>query len=156
MKVSPQYAGFSQRVLAWLLDLFLFSALLSPLLFLLNNIAITHIHDDTTWMLFRMLRLVLVLAISLTIICQTMVRFGGTPGKVLMGLQVLDAHGQWLRPRQALGRILLSIPAIVSVVGILMMFFDKQRRTFHDRVLNTVVIVKYHDYAEDPMPGDFQ
>ena len=148
-----QYGGLVRRALAWLLDLLLLSALLSPVLFLVNGIAHAHIYHEAGWMVYRAVRLAVVLAIGLTVLCQTTSRYGGTPGKVLLGLQVLDAQGHWLSPRQALVRVLLSIPAICSGIGVLIMFVDAQRRTFHDRVLNTVVVVKYHDYADDPLPG---
>lgn len=151
------YAHFHQRALAWLLDLFLLMAVLSPFLYLLNNFAATQIFDETGLILFRLVRLLLVLAVSLSALSWGTARFGGTPGKVLLGLQVIDfASRQWLTPRQALVRILLSIPVIFSVLGILMMFLDPQRRAFHDRVLHTLVIVKEHDYAEDPLPGDLR
>jgi uncharacterized RDD family membrane protein YckC len=149
------YAHFHQRALAWILDLFLLSAVLSPFLYLLNTFAATHLYDETGLILFRLLRLLLVFIVSLSALSWCTARFGGTPGKVLLGLQVIDSDTQhWLTPRRALLRILLSIPVIFSVLGILMMFLDGQHRAFHDRALNTLVIVKDHDYAEDPLPGD--
>lgn len=157
MSQALSYAHFHQRALAWVLDLFLLSAVLSPFLFLLTSFASSHLHDETGLILFRLLRMLLVLAVSLTALSWCTARFGGTPGKVLLGLQVIDMTSQhWLSPRQALVRILLSIPVMLSVLGIVIMFFDPRRRAFHDRVLNTLVIVKDHDYADDTLPGELQ
>ena len=157
MNPSLSYAHFHQRALAWFLDLFLLSAVLSPFLFLLTDFASVFLHDETGLILFRLLRMLLVLGVSLTALSWCTAQFGGTPGKVLLDLQVIDSTTQhWLSPRQALVRILLSIPVIFSVLGIVMIFFDRQRRAFHDRALGTLVIVKGHDYAEDTLPGEFR
>lgn len=151
------YARFHLRVLAWVLDLFLLGALLAPLIYLLNAFAITYLDGTIGTILYRLLRLVLVLGVSLTVLGECTARFGGTPGKVLLNLQVIDASsGGWLHPRRAVLRTLLTIPVVFSVLGILIMFLDERRRTFHDRVFNTLVIVKAHDYAEDMLPGDFR
>lgn len=150
------YASLHQRLLAWLLDLFLLAAVLSPFLFLLNTFAETYIHGAAGLIGFRLLRLVLVLGGSLVFLGECTARFGGSPGKVLLDLQVVDADsGHWLQARRALLRTLLTIPVVLSVLGILMMLLDEQRRTFHDRAFNTLVIVKAHDYADDALPGDF-
>ena len=157
MNPAVTYAGFHQRLLAWLLDVFLFSAVLSPFVYLLNSFAVTHISGDVSLILFRLLRLILVLGVSLTVVSECMARFGGTPGKVLLDLQVIDAEsGHWLSPRRALLRTLLTVPVIFSVLGILIMFLDAQRRTFHDRAFNTLVIVKAHNYADEALPGGLQ
>jgi uncharacterized RDD family membrane protein YckC len=148
------YASFHQRLLAWLLDLFLLGAVLSPFIYLLNSIAAIHITGAIGLILFRLLRLVLVLGVSLVLLSEGTAHFGGTPGKVLLDLQVIDADSQhWLRPRRALLRTLFTVPVTFSVLGILIMFFDAQRRTFHDRAFNTLVIVKAHDYADEALPG---
>ena len=157
MTLQSHYASFGQRALAWVLDLFLLSALWSPFLFLLNSLLLPHIHTEAGLILFRLLRLVLVLGVSLMALSECMARFCGTPGKILLDLQVINtSQRNWLTPRQALGRILLSIPVVFSVLGILIIFLDEQRRAFHDRALNTLVIVKAPDYAQEPLPGEFR
>lgn len=149
------YAHFHQRALAWILDVFLLAALLAPFVYLLNTFAATHLTAETSLILYRIVRLGLVLGVSLTILSGCTARFGGTPGKILLGLQVIDfATHKWLTPRQALLRILLTIPVTFSVLGVLMMFFNSQRQAFHDKAMHTLVIVKEHDYAEEPLPGD--
>lgn len=157
MNSSRSYAQFHQRALAWVLDLLLLSAVLSPFLYVLNMVTLTHLHTVSGLVLFRLFRLVLVLGACLVILSECTARFGGTPGKVLLELQVIDATSlHWLSPRRAALRILLSIPVIFSVLGVLIMFFDTQRRAFHDRALNTLVIVKASDYADEPLPGDWR
>jgi uncharacterized RDD family membrane protein YckC len=151
---SPlNYAHLHQRALAWVLDVFLLTAVLSPLVYLLNIFAASHIDSDTGMALFRLLRLLLVLGTSLVALGVCTTRLGGTPGKILLGLQVIDsASHHWLSPGKAMLRILLSIPVAISGIGMLMMYFNDQRQAFHDSILHTLVIVREANYAEDTLP----
>lgn len=154
MSLPLRYAHFHQRALAWVLDLFLLTAVLSPFIYLLNHYAPTYLYSQSSLILFRLVRLLLVLGVSVTALSWCTARFGGTPGKILLDLQVIDfATHNWLTPRQATLRILLSIPVIFSVLGVLMLFFNPQRQTFHDKAMHTLVIVKAHDYADESVPG---
>jgi len=155
MNQSLTYAHFHQRALAWILDLLLLMAVLSPFVYLFNQYAPTYLYSEYSLILFRLVRLVLVLVIGITALSWSTARFGGTPGKILLDLQVINSTTHaWLTPHQAQLRLLLSIPVICSVLGILLMFFNPQRQAFHDKVLHTLVIVKASDDADEPLPGD--
>lgn len=80
------------------------------------------------------------------------VRFGGSPGKILLGLEVLDADSG-VRPgwRRVTARWLglgwaapagIVAPALqfVPFAGYALAWFDPQRRALHDRLTGIVVV----------------
>ncbi len=68
-------------------------------------------------------------------------RYGATPGKIAMGLKVVDSEGRDVTPGQAWGRALAEILTQMTVfIGYIIALFDKQKRTIHDHVSNTRVV----------------
>jgi hypothetical protein len=72
---------------------------------------------------------------------------GQTPGKKLLGLRVIQLDGtvappgtMWLREVVIKGILWYSIVAGLSVVAFIWAFFDKDRQTVHDKMVNTYVI----------------
>ncbi len=72
---------------------------------------------------------------------------GQTPGKKLLGLRVIQLDGtvappgtMWLREVVIKGILWYSIMAGLSVVAFIWAFFDKDRQTVHDKMVNTYVI----------------
>ena len=71
---------------------------------------------------------------------------GQTVGKLLLGIQVVSADGSQLGLGRAFGRWLITGVFwmlgiwIGGVVDSLAALFDSQRRTLHDRVVNSVVV----------------
>jgi hypothetical protein len=72
---------------------------------------------------------------------------GQTPGKKLLGLRVIQHDGSvatagtmWLREVVIKGILWYSIVAGLSVVAFIWAFFDKDRQTVHDKMVNTYVI----------------
>lgn len=70
--------------------------------------------------------------------------FGATPGKFLLGCQVVDANTlQRVTMRQALLRYIgYMLSALPLFAGFLWILVDKKRRGFHDKLARTVVIVE--------------
>lgn len=68
-------------------------------------------------------------------------RFRGSPGKLLLGLRVVDANtGRPLRPSIALMREALKIPlSPLSLIGIAGSLFREEHRPLHDKVAGSVV-----------------
>jgi uncharacterized RDD family membrane protein YckC len=84
-------------------------------------------------------------------------RFGGTPGKCLLGLKVVsEKTGEYLTMTQAITRVVLALISMASVIGVLFMLFDAHKRTLHDRLMGTVVVVHEDDYAEQPLPDHME
>lgn len=70
-------------------------------------------------------------------------KFGATPGKMLLGLKIVNQEGS--KPsfkssvlREVVGRVL---SVITLGVGYLIALFDKEKRTLHDRLAGTRVIL---------------
>lgn len=55
-------------------------------------------------------------------------------------LRVISADGYRLRPAQALLRYLAAWPSVISLVGILWVFVDRDRRFLHDRIAGTRIV----------------
>lgn len=81
--------------------------------------------------------------------------FGGTPGKLMLGLRVARADngahppGWGKAALRALNRVVGLVPAIgslvvllIGLVSLVMLFSDSQHRTVMDRIASTVVIKK--------------
>ena len=70
------------------------------------------------------------------------VRYQGTPGKLLLGCQVVDAStGEPIGYRQAVIRYLgYFVSAMTLFVGFLWIGWDKRKQGFHDKMANTVVV----------------
>lgn len=67
-------------------------------------------------------------------------QFGGTPGKMLMGLRVVTPLGGSLSVIHAFGRYLAFwLSALTLGLGFLMVLFDPQRRALHDHLAGTRV-----------------
>ena len=70
-------------------------------------------------------------------------QYGATPGKLIMGLQVVDVDGCKVGYIKALGRCLSEIISVIPfALGYIIAAFDTEKRTLHDRICGTRVIVK--------------
>lgn len=70
-------------------------------------------------------------------------RKGGTPGKLMLQLQVLDSEGNRLRRGQSFGRYFAQfLTALTMGVGYLLPLWDSEKRTLHDMVADTRVMKK--------------
>lgn len=80
--------------------------------------------------------------IMLVVTVLLWLRFLGTPGKLLLGCQIVDADsGEPMMKKQALIRYLGYFLSIISfMIGFLWIAWDKRKQGFHDKVANTVVL----------------
>lgn len=148
------YAPFHARLLAQLLNLMLIVACLSPLLYLFNALLQPSPQQELAYLLFSMLRSLLVFAAVVVSLSWFGYRFGGSPGKVLMGLEVVTEKGEYLDFIQTLTRVILALISMGSLIGVLFMLFDDRKRTLHDRLMGTVVLAHEADYAETVIDPD--
>lgn len=154
-QTACHYARFDQRVLAWLLDIFLLFALLSPFLYLLNTALLPLFDSLVGLILYRLVRLVIVLTGILYGFAWCLHRYGATPGKLLIGIKVIDQKTHHtLSRKQAAIRLLLSVLSTFSGLGVLLILFNRQRQAIHDKMLHTLVIQAEDDYAHEHIPAD--
>jgi uncharacterized RDD family membrane protein YckC len=71
-----------------------------------------------------------------------LIQTGATPGKMALGLKVVNADGAPITAGQAVGRYfcVYFLDPITLEIGDLIAFFDDQRRAMHDRICGTRVI----------------
>jgi uncharacterized RDD family membrane protein YckC len=131
------YAGFWTRFLAAMLDIIVQSAVLIPILIYLFgiNALIAPDHDwgYSNW---------IINAISCAVIILFWKYKSATPGKMIMGLKLVDADSFQTPPT---GRLILRLFAYyVSILplclGFLWIAFDKRKQGFHDKIARTVVV----------------
>ncbi len=70
-------------------------------------------------------------------------QFGATPGKLALGCRIVTADGANLTLKRSIARYFASLISVSTFgIGYLMAAFDDQKRTLHDRICDTRVIVK--------------
>ena len=129
---APQYAGFWLRAGAAILDGMIFSVLFGLLL------GPAYWHAE-----FWTLEGVIGNGLTLLVTVALWVRFLGTPGKLLLNCQVVDADSfEPLTPRQALIRYLGYFVSLLPLgLGFLWIAWDKRKQGFHDKLANSVVLL---------------
>lgn len=140
LDTDPQYAGFWRRLAAALVDtglfLILFFVMLGP----------SYVNArfwSAEWFVENLL--------SLAITVAFWVKLFGTPGKLLMGCQVVDADSaEPVSIRQGILRYLgYYVSALPLGLGFLWIAWDPRKQGFHDKIANTVVL-----YNADLRAGD--
>lgn len=133
-----EYAGFWIRTGAALIDTVLFLMIAWPLLFAIygsdflnNDKFIKGPADIIINYIFPFMGAVILWVYK-----------AGTPGKLVLGLRVVDAQtGEHLGMGQAIGRYLAYIPAMLALMmGIFWVAWDSKKQGWHDKLAGTVVI----------------
>lgn len=166
---KKDYAGFFTRLLAYMIDyviVTLFCAIPLVLLVLSGNLdlnaayqwAQTWLNDPTTpgldEALFSIRGVHIFLITTAAINAFYFIYFGAkwssTPGKRILRLRIETPSGASITWKTAVIRYLMSIlSASFYCIGYVIMIFDFQRRTLHDWVAQTrVVIVSKEDEAK--------
>ena len=89
-----------------------------------------------------------VLPVMLIVFCWR--RFAGTPGKLLMRCQVVDATtGRRVGLWQALVRCMAYLISMLPLgLGFLWIAWDRRKQGFHDKLAGTLVIMESADWPE--------
>lgn len=127
----PQYAGFWRRVAATFID----SAIYTVLLALLLGPAVTAADLFTLDGFLRMF-------IGLVVTIALWMKLLGTPGKLLLGCQVVNADSfAPMGLRQSLLRYVAYLASMLPLMlGFLWVAKDSRKQGFHDKLANTVVL----------------
>ncbi len=76
-------------------------------------------------------------------------RFQGTPGKLAVGMIVVDLEGNRISFGKAIIRTLSKIlSALIMYVGFIMIGFTEKRQGLHDMIAGTTVVMKNTVYLE--------
>lgn len=127
----PQYAGFWRRVLATLIDTVIYAVLLTLLLG-------PAISDAALFSFDGFVRMGIALALTIVL----WMKFLGTPGKLLLGCQVVDADN--FTPMSLRQSVLRYVAYLASMLPLMLGFLwvakDSRKQGFHDKIANTVVL----------------
>lgn len=140
-----RYASIERRFIAKALDQTLITALTySGMLVLMRVAAATGGEDgDATIISVAMMLLMSFGTMAFTFVYQAyfISQYGGTPGKLLLGMRVVKPGCGRLSFMNALGRALSEmVSGMICYIGYLMAFYDKERRSLHDHMAGTRVI----------------
>ena len=145
---APRWAGFGLRAAAKFIDLMLFNLLISPLFAVVIIWAgarrTREGQPDLAFIMaaWTILGLVLLFAQAAYAIVFV-VRWGATPGKRLLGLRVVRADGGRVGAWRAAGRHFGEmISSALCWLGYLLALFDEEKRTLHDQLAGTRVILE--------------
>lgn len=134
---NTHYAGFWIRLAASLIDTVILIVLLSIPLTIVFGVDFSD-PDASPGFIANLLQY----GVPIVLTVWFWVKYLGTPGKMLLKLQVVDANtGQALSTPQAIGRYLgYYISLIPFMLGFIWVAFDARKQGFHDKLAGTVVI----------------
>jgi uncharacterized RDD family membrane protein YckC len=132
----PDYAGFWQRALAFLIDWLLVVVIAMPVIVLAFGAGYfsldpeRRVWDIVTWLLIG------IAVVGFWRYC------GATPGKLALDLKIVDAQ---TGARPTTGRLVLRfvcylLSALPLYLGFLWIAIDRRKQGWHDKIAGTVVI----------------
>lgn len=136
-----RYAGFWRRFAAAVIDTFLLGILsVLALLFMYGSTN----PDPEVKAAYRTTEFILNYALPMALTVFFWIKYLGTPGKKLLGCQVVDARtGARLTIGQGIVRYLSYILSMIPLgLGFLWIIWDKRNQGFHDKLANSVVIIE--------------
>ena len=147
---NVEYAGFGIRLLAWLIDflVLLFLSFIIALIsgffiaFLLIYVSIVSADSSIVTSLSNFISGFIGFSVNLlyfTLFWSS--KFQGTPGKILLGLKIVDANGNKISYSTALIRYISTIiSSLLLGIGYLLIIFDGKKQALHDKFASTYVI----------------
>ena len=132
------FAGFWIRVLAYIID----SIPLAIISFVLALIAgEDFISTDPSAPLYTATDLISLLVGIAYFVGFESSAFQATPGKMALGLIVVDTDGRRISVARALGRYFAKIPsALILGIGFIMVAFTERKQGLHDMIAGTLVV----------------
>lgn len=134
---SQQYAGFGVRLVAHLIDGFIIS-LFTNIIYWVTGYdydkgIIEIIYSPGGFLAF-------LLTLGYFVYFETSDK-QATLGKSIMGLKVIRQDGQKMQASDSIIRYLSKIlSAFIFMIGYIMVIFDDQKRSLHDRIAKTYVV----------------
>ncbi len=140
--LAGQYAGFISRIAALVVDSMMLSIALSFIALVVQALS-AFIGVDLNERPSAVLVSGALLASLLPLYSLLFWSLGGqTPGKMLMGLRIVDMQGRPIRARRAVRRVvafwLVGVPLLL--LGTLLVLADNRRQSLHDKLAGTLVV----------------
>ena len=150
-----QYAGFWRRLLAFILDSFLFGAVAAPFLVLIYGRDYFYWSSEQTgiFAIYGIADFLLTTLLPVVLIIGFWIKLGATPGKLLLDCKVVDAKTlQPLSGKKALLRCLAYLASALPLYfGFVWIAFDKRKQGLHDKLAGTLVLYEADDHACEPL-----
>ena len=128
------YARYIDRIKAFITDMFMINM---PILYITTYFILDGKDDFQSSPLAQFLALLAYGVVYALFLSKT----GQTPGKKAYGIKVVKADTkELLSPVMALVRFFLFSISVLSIVGILLPFYNKEKKALHDIILNTIEI----------------
>jgi uncharacterized RDD family membrane protein YckC len=152
---SVEYAGFGIRLLAWLIDLLVLLFFLRFIIALISYffsyffiafilIYVSIVSADSSIVRFLSDFIGVFIGFSVTLLYFTLFwssKFQGTPGKIVLGLKIVDVNGNKISYFTALIRYISTIiSSLLLGIGYLLIIFDGKKQALHDKLASTYVI----------------
>ena len=139
------YGGFGSRFAAVLLDSLILMSLTVLIAFVVGGIfgatGLLKRNDTSGMLLMQVVIQAVNLAITLTYQVYFIRKNDATPGKMAVGLKILRSDGSKLSAARIIGRYFAqTLSGLTLFIGYLMVLFDDQKRSLHDRICDTRVI----------------
>jgi len=138
-----EYGQFWPRVAAKLID-GLILGLVYGVFFALNIfLAIAFPENEALLGIATAFAYLVYFAVAIGFNAYFLPKYGATPGKMALGLKVINADGGPVGAQKAIGRYFAELlSGMICYVGYLMVLFDEERRALHDRLCGTLVVKK--------------
>ena len=148
---NVEYAGFGIRLLAWLIDLLVLLFFLRFIIALISDffiafifIYVSIVSADSSIVRFLSDFIGGFIGFSVTLLYFTLFwssKFQGTPGKIVLGLKIVDVNGNKISYSTALIRYISTfISSLLLGIGYLLIIFDGKKQALHDKFASTYVI----------------
>ena len=152
-----KFAGFWRRLIAFMIDntiitiTFSVLGIIAAMAYVLGAISsnsdawIINITDPTSSLSLMFMSCLFYLVIMLAYFTYFHGATGRTPGKMLLGLQVVSADGATISFGTAFLRAvgyLISSLLFTFPLGFIWAAFDKKKQCWHDKIAGTVVIIR--------------
>jgi uncharacterized RDD family membrane protein YckC len=139
-RVRPyEYAGFWVRAVASIIDTIVILIITSPFLYWIYGAEMLTSTDLIKGAADVLLSYIFPLIFTIAL----WMKFGGTPGKRLLKIKVLDEKtGQYLSLSQSLLRYFGYFVSIIGLfIGFIWIAFDSKKKGWHDHIAGTVVVI---------------
>ena len=153
-----QYAGFVTRMIGFIVDRLILSAILALLALTVN--LVLDMFPINEWLglgeVSSLIVIVIAVGLNLSItllydVCFWMLA-GQTPGKSLLGVRIVTVDGGRVRFWPGVRRWLGYFVSAILFLGFLWVLVDNRRQGFHDKLAGTVVI---YSWPEGKLRGTF-
>ena len=137
-----EYAGFWIRVLAFFIDMILYSIIGGVLsVLIIEPLKLVNLFTSQVIDLITLLGALFIVWIYFAVFESS--KWQATPGKKLLGLKVTDIDGERIGFGRAIARTLLKIPSfVIFYIGVIMVAFTRYSQGLHDLVAKTLVVKK--------------